>query len=66
MLLETYSRKYADVAPNPRNLAAGALRQKHRESGKANAEDLRFYAYDVKFPHASNRNEEVKTPKPTI
>jgi len=62
MLLETYSRKYADVAPNPRNLAAGALRQKHRESGKANAEDLRFYAYDVKFPHASNRNEGSQDP----
>ena len=45
------------------NLAAGALRQKHRESGKANAEDLRFYAYDVKFPNASNRNEEVKIPQ---
>ena len=62
MLLETYSRKYADVAPNPRNLAAGALRQKHRESGKANAEDLRFYAYDVKFPNANNRNEGSQDP----
>ena len=62
MLLETYSQTYSDVAPNPRNLAAGALRQKHRESGKANAEDLRFYAYDVKFPIETNRHEGGQEP----
>ncbi len=56
MLLDTYRENYSEVAPNPRNLAAGALRQKHRESGKARAEDLRFYAYDVKFRPEENRS----------
>lgn len=61
MLLDTYRENYAEVAPNPRNLAAGALRQKNPESGKARAEDLRFFAYDVKFPEGAS-GEESKAP----
>ena len=53
--------KYADVSPNPRNLAAGALRQKHAE-GKAKAEDLVFQAYDAKFPTERDRHPDSQLP----
>ena len=59
MLLDTYRENYADVAPNPRNLAAGALRQKNPEAGKARAEDLRFFAYDAKFPERASGEENA-------
>lgn len=59
MLLDTYRENYAEVAPNPRNLAAGALRQKTPESGKARAEDLRFFAYDAKFPEGESADEST-------
>jgi DNA ligase (NAD+) len=49
MPLAIFEEKYSEVAPNPRNLAAGALRQKHLESGKADAADLAFFAYDVRL-----------------
>ncbi|MCS5525465.1 MAG: NAD-dependent DNA ligase LigA, partial [Candidatus Poseidoniaceae archaeon] len=49
MPLTTFEEKYREISPNPRNLAAGALRQKHGE-GKADGRDLIFQAYDVKFP----------------
>ena len=49
MRKSTFEERYAEVSPNPRNLAAGALRQKKAE-GKANASDLVFLAYDAKFP----------------
>ena len=49
MPLATFEEKYRDVSPNPRNLCSGALRQKHGD-GKAEASDLVFCAYDVKFP----------------
>ena len=52
MPLAIYEEKYSDVSPNPRNLCSGALRQKHGD-GKANASDLVFCAYDVKFPDDS-------------
>ena len=48
MPLKTFEEKYRDVSPNPRNLCSGALRQKHGD-GKADASDLVFCAYDVKF-----------------
>lgn len=48
MPLKTFEEKYRDVSPNPRNLCSGALRQKHGD-GKAEASDLVFCAYDVKF-----------------
>ena len=48
MPLEVFEKKYKHVSPNPRNLCSGALRQKHGD-GKANASDLVFCAYDVKF-----------------
>ena len=48
MPLKTFRDKYSDVSPNPRNLCSGALRQKHGD-GKAEASDLVFCAYDVKF-----------------
>ena len=52
MPLATFKEKYRDVSPNPRNLCSGALRQKHGD-GKADASDLVFCAYDVKFPNNS-------------
>ncbi|MGY8745373.1 MAG: NAD-dependent DNA ligase LigA [Candidatus Poseidoniales archaeon] len=50
MPLATFEEKYRDISPNPRNLCSGALRQKHGD-GKAEASDLVFQAYDVKFPN---------------
>lgn len=50
MPLSVFEKKYKDISPNPRNLCSGALRQKHGE-GKAEARDLIFQAYDVKFPN---------------
>ena len=52
MPLKTFKEKYRDVSPNPRNLCSGALRQKHGD-GKADASDLVFCAYDVKFVNDS-------------
>ena len=52
MPLSVFDKKYKHISPNPRNLCSGALRQKHGE-GKAQAEDLIFQAYDVKFPNKS-------------
>ena len=52
MPLEVFEQKYSTVSPNPRNLCSGALRQKHGD-GKAEASDLVFCAYDVKFPNMS-------------
>jgi len=49
MHLEVFREKYAEIAPNPRNLAAGSLRQKNIQAGKGDAADLMFYAYDVLF-----------------
>ena len=50
MPLAVFEEKYSGVSPNPRNLCSGALRQKHGD-GKAEASDLVFHAYDVKFPN---------------
>ena len=52
MPLAVFEEKYREVSPNPRNLCSGALRQKHGD-GKADASDLVFCAYDVKFPNES-------------
>ena len=49
MHLDVFRKKYADIAPNPRNLAAGSLRQKNIEAGKGDASDLSFHAYGVLF-----------------
>tara|TARA_B110000444_G_scaffold211181_1_gene206905 strand:+ start:19859 stop:21877 length:2019 start_codon:yes stop_codon:yes gene_type:complete len=49
MPLAIFDQKYSEISPNPRNLCSGALRQKHGD-GKADAADLVFQAYDVKFP----------------
>ena len=49
MHLDVFREKYADIAPNPRNLAAGSLRQKKIDAGKGDASDLAFHAYDVLF-----------------
>ena len=62
MPLATFNETYADVAPNPRNLAAGALRQKHIEKGKAKAEHLEFYAYDVRFVGSKHRHPDSPEP----
>jgi len=65
MPLATFTEKYAESAPNPRNLAAGALRQKHLEQGKADAADLLFYAYDVRFPPPESRHPDSQPPPVT-
>ena len=52
MPLSIFEEKYSEVSPKPRNLCSGALRQKHGD-GKADAADLVFQAYDVKFPNES-------------
>ena len=62
MPLAIFEEKYSSIAPNPRNLAAGCLRQKTRESGKAKPEDLIFLAYDVKFPDKDNKHPDSPNP----
>ena len=57
MPLVVFEAKYKDISPNPRNLAAGALRQKHAD-GKADASDLVFQAYDAKLPLGENRHPD--------
>ena len=57
MPLAVFEAKYKDISPNPRNLAAGALRQKHAD-GKADASDLVFQAYDAKLPLGENRHPD--------
>ncbi|MBR80085.1 MAG: hypothetical protein CMA88_04820 [Euryarchaeota archaeon] len=62
MPLRLFEEKYSQVAPNPRNLAAGALRQKHLDAGKGSPEDLAFLAYGVEFPHGGDRHPESPDP----
>jgi len=58
MPLATFREKYSDIAPNPRNLAAGSLRQKTLKSGTGKAEDLIFLAYGAKFPEGEDRHPD--------
>ena len=58
MHLDIFRKKYAEIAPNPRNLAAGSLRQKNVEAGKGDASDLMFYAYDVLFVPNSEKHPD--------
>ncbi len=60
MPLKVFNEKYRDVSPNPRNLAAGALRQKHAD-GKADASDLVFQAYDAQVPLGDDRHPDSET-----
>jgi len=62
MPLDTFREKYAEVAPNPRNLAAGSLRQKHADAGKGRAEDLTFLAYGAEFPFKDSRHPDSPEP----
>ena len=62
MPLSIFQEKYSSVAPNPRNLAAGCLRQKTKEAGKAKPEDLIFLAYDVKFPDLDSKHPDSPAP----
>jgi len=64
MPLAVFRDKYSEVAPNPRNLAAGSLRQKHADAGKGKPEDLVFLAYGVEFPSAQDRHPESLEPPP--
>ena len=61
MPLDVFEATYRDVSPNPRNLAAGALRQKY-EDGKADAADLVFQAYDAQLPSGSARHPDSQAP----
>ena len=58
MPLKTFEEKYSDIAPNPRNLAAGSLRQKSIDAGKGRAEDLAFFAYGVEFPSGNSKHPD--------
>ena len=60
MPLAVFEAKYKDISPNPRNLAAGALRQKHAD-GKADASDLVFQAYDAKLPLGKDRHPDSES-----
>ncbi len=62
MPLSIFQHKYSLIAPNPRNLAAGCLRQKTKDSGKAKPEDLIFLAYDVKFPDINSKHPDSPNP----
>ncbi|MEC8873917.1 MAG: hypothetical protein VX502_00835, partial [Candidatus Thermoplasmatota archaeon] len=62
MPLAIFRDKYSEVAPNPRNLAAGSLRQKHADAGKGRPEDLVFMAYGVEFPVGTERHPESPEP----
>ena len=64
MPLSVFESSYREVSPNPRNLAAGALRQKH-DDGKADASDLVFQAYDAKFPVGEDRHPDSQ-PAPSF
>ena len=64
MPLAVFDAKYRETSPNPRNLAAGALRQKHAD-GKADAADLVFQAYDAKIPTPEHRHPD-STPVPVM
>ena len=57
MPLAVFNAKYRETSPNPRNLAAGALRQKHAD-GKADATDLVFQAYDAQVPQGEHRHPD--------
>ena len=57
MPLAVFDAKYRQTSPNPRNLAAGALRQKHAD-GKAEASDLVFQAYDAQVPLGEHRHPD--------
>ena len=61
MRKSVFEAKYREISPNPRNLAAGALRQK-KADGKADASDLVFLAYDAKFPPESVRHPDSIAP----
>tara|TARA_B100000676_G_scaffold312385_1_gene386324 strand:+ start:1650 stop:3761 length:2112 start_codon:yes stop_codon:yes gene_type:complete len=62
MPLATFEEKYSDIAPNPRNLAAGSLRQKSVDAGKGRAEDLAFLAYGLEFPSELTRHPDSPSP----
>ena len=64
MPLAVFDAKYRETSPNPRNLAAGALRQKHAD-GKADASDLVFQAYDAQVPLGAERHPDSQ-PVPTF
>ena len=61
MRKSVFEEKYRNISPNPRNLAAGALRQK-KADGKADASDLVFLAYDAKFPSEASRHPDSIAP----
>ena len=61
MRKSVFEAKYREISPNPRNLAAGALRQKNAD-GKADASDLVFLAYDAKFPPEHVRHPDSIAP----
>ena len=62
MPLDVFRSKYSEIAPNPRNLAAGSLRQKTADAGKGDAADLTFYAYSVMFPGPEHRHPDSPEP----
>ncbi len=61
MPLSIFREKYADQSPNPRNLAAGAIRQQHGD-GIAQPDDLVFHTFDASFFPNDERSVNSATP----
>ncbi len=61
MPLSVFREKYADRSPNPRNLAAGAIRQQHGD-GIAQPDDLVFHTFDASFFPDDERSANSTTP----
>ncbi|HJN55141.1 MAG TPA: NAD-dependent DNA ligase LigA, partial [Candidatus Poseidoniales archaeon] len=61
MPLEIFKEKYSERSPNPRNLAAGAIRQQHGD-GIAQPDDLVFHTFDASFFPENEQSEDSMTP----
>ena len=61
MPLNVFREKYADRSPNPRNLAAGAIRQQHGD-GIAQPDDLVFHTFDASFFPENEQSADSATP----
>lgn len=58
LALSRFNSEYANDFANPRNLAAGALKQKEQEKSKAYG--LQFFPYDIRGTKAKTEEEKFK------